>query len=146
MAKYSGTAAVVEWHYNGATYNLTGNFTKYEINNSADTIDVSSGNVTAMEYLPGMEDVTYSIDGFYGGAGAATVSMGTSQLAALHPRNQGTLVIGEFGTASGQPKLGGVAIVTSQPLTTPFGASGAIEVKHEFQGTGGMLWTHGSAF
>jgi hypothetical protein len=145
MAKFSGTALYVAWIHSGGTANLTGNFTTVEFNQTADTIDTTSGNATAKEYLPGLFDVTYTVNGLYGGT-AVAAAFGTAQLATLVPRSEGTIVIGPFGTVAGQPKYGGPAIVTGNPNTMPYGASGAYESNLEFQGNNGMYWNHGSAF
>jgi predicted secreted protein len=143
MPKYSGTAVQILWYYAGGTHDLTGNYTTVSMEETAETIDVSSGTAVYNEYLPGQGDVTYSVEGFWGGASGA---FGSAQLAALRPRNQGTIAIGPMGTAAGSPKLGGVAIVTSASLEAPFAASDAITYTVELQGTGGPVWTAGSVW
>lgn len=142
MPKYSGENVHVEWRDASGTILLSAMRTSFETNWSADTIETTSGAATYREYLAGLGDFAATWQGFYLGTAAP---FGTAALARLAPRSAGTLVWGEHGSVTGQPKRGFEVVITAHNLTMPFGDA-AITLALEFQGTGAPVFNYGAVW
>ena len=136
MATYiGGTALVLQWINANGTISIQNQYTKFTTPWTVDLVDTSAGSVTAKQYLPTLTDATADYEGFSDGKGSP---LGTSDLFQLEPGKAGTLVWAPFGTASGNPKGGGLAYVKSCEQDYPF--ANAVTVKITFQLSGTKLY------
>lgn len=125
MTAFSGSALYLAWVYSGGTVTLQGDFRQFEWTPSLSLIDSTAGADTFREYIPGI-----------GESGNIALSMvmqqnGTALIQALAKGNQGTLIYGPEGTASGKPKSTIPAISKGPAYTQPY--DDVVEFKVEFQ-------------
>jgi len=117
MARFSGSAMHLAWIWTGGTINLHSEFREFSYSPTLSLIDASAGSDTFRNYLPGIGE---------GGDISLTMVMptystgGTALLAALASGNQGTLIYGPEGTATGRPKVTIPAFSRGPSFTQPY--------------------------
>jgi hypothetical protein len=129
----TGESCVVQWHYNGGTYVLSGDFTNFSQEWSMQSADVTAGSDGGVYPIPTLEEFSFSLDSFYTGTADAS-----SIWAYVKPGYAGTIIFAPKGTAAPQPKGGGVCFVSSKPLAIPFNEG--ISRTVEFTGQGTLLY------
>lgn len=139
----AGTAAAIQWIHAGGTVSLLPNYTAYEFNQAAETVDTTSGAATWDEHLPSRRNWEMSLDLYWDNA-ATTGTGGTADLVKLTAGQLGVLAFGPQGTATGAAKYGGSVSVTGNNTKFPFDNPGAVTLS--FKGQGAPWFNHGSAW
>lgn len=139
--QYVGSSWYGTWITTGGTFVMSGNQTKFGLERTVDTVEVTAGSDTQKAYLPTVTDNKMSY-AYYDAGTAATA--GTAIANALKPNTQGTITFGPQGTATGKPKYQIAAVVTSQKIEYAFDAAALYEV--EFLGSGSWVIDHGGAY
>ncbi len=114
MTAFSGSALYLAWAYSGGTVMLQTDFRQFAWEPSLNLIDSTAGADTFQESIPGI--------GIPGNISLTTVmqSGGTALISALAKGNQGTLIFGPAGTATGQPKSSIPAISMGPRYSQPY--------------------------
>lgn len=132
--RYRGGAGLVaRWITAAGTYTVQDDYTKLDVDQSIDLIDVTAGNEADKTFITGIKDGTAKLD---------FIAQGTAGTAAelqMVPGTIGTFEYSPVGTAVGRPKRGWVAYVKSYGESLP--QAGRAEVSVEFQKTGPALYT-----
>jgi hypothetical protein len=112
--------------------NAIGEIRGFSIDETIDTVEDTSMGDASKSYLASIKDFSGSVDVLYDEAdtnGQTALSVGSSV----------TLNFAPEGTASGDVKLTGTAIVTGKSITSSF--DGLVESTITVQGTGGLTTT-----
>jgi hypothetical protein len=128
-----GDALVIEWIHSGGTAILSGQYRKVSVNSRADVIETTSGTASHREYAPGLAGFVIRFEGMNNGTASI---LGTAHLNALAPRTSGTVRLSPHGTASGQPRWTGAAIVTGRDLEFPYDELATVTI--EWRGSGAL--------
>lgn len=128
-----GAAGVMWFVHAGGTVQLTDQVRTVTVPQEADMIDTTSGNATTRTYIAGLGGWSMSYEGLSNGTASP---MGTVDEATLVPGLSGTVIVGPFGTATGQSKLSGAALVKSQSQDFPYDDVATTSL--EFQGSGAL--------
>lgn len=131
MPRFTGDSLVIEWIHSGGTALLSGQYRKVTISHRADVIEVTGGTVAHREYAPGLASFLVRFEGMNNGTAPV---LGTAHLNALAPRTAGTVRISPQGTAGGQPRWSGAAIVTARDLEFPYDELATVTI--EWRGSG----------
>ena len=131
--RYTGKDLYAEFICAAGTIALTGDQRSLTVDREADTVDVSAGADTDKSYLATLKDGTAEIEIIDQASVAAT-----GIEAAMPEGTGGTLLYGPAGTASGKPKRGFVAIVTSLSMEYPY--SDVVTYSISFQKSGTLLF------
>jgi hypothetical protein len=107
--RYSGSELYVEF----GGVDVGGVARQLVVREDVETYDVTTLADSARQFQTGLSNADFTLRILYEG----TV---TAARAALLPGTSGTLLWGQIGTASGNPKGGAVAIVTGSEITTPY--------------------------
>lgn len=135
-----GTAGAIQWIHAGGTVSLLPNFTELEFNLTGENEDTTSGALTWDTHLPTRRNWEVTGKMFWDDGS----TNGTADFSHLLPNELGVIAIGHLGTATGKPKLGGSASVTSFNTSMPFAAPMTAEFSLKGQGT--PYWVAGSAW
>lgn len=114
MTAFSGSALYLAWIYSGGTVTLHGDFRSFDWTPSLALIDSTAGSDSFREYIPGIGE---------GGDIALSCVMqasGTALITALARGNQGTILYGPEGTATGKPKSTIPAISKGPAYSQPY--------------------------
>lgn len=114
MTTFSGSAAYLAWLWNGGTAVLNSDYRQFDWTPSLALIDSTAGADGFREYLAGT-----------GEGGDISLSMvaqegGTALIGALGRGNEGTLLYGPEGTATGKPKFLIPAISKGPAYSQPY--------------------------
>tara|TARA_R100000734_G_scaffold15997_1_gene12075 strand:- start:460 stop:849 length:390 start_codon:yes stop_codon:yes gene_type:complete len=112
--------------------NAIGEIRSFSIDETIDTVEDTSMGDSAKSYLASIKDFSGSVDVLYDETdtnGQTALAVGASV----------TLNFAPEGTASGDVKLTGTAIVTGKSITSSF--DGLVEASITVQGTGGLTTT-----
>jgi|TARA_X000001382_G_scaffold49283_2_gene33358 hypothetical protein len=112
--------------------NAIGEIRGFSIDETIDTVEDSSMGDSSKSYLASIKDFSGSVDVLYDEAdtnGQVALAVGSSV----------TLNFAPEGSASGDVKLTGTAIVTGKSITSSF--DGLVESTITVQGTGGLTTT-----
>jgi hypothetical protein len=112
--------------------NAIGEIRGFSIDETIDTVEDTSMGDASKSYLASIKDFSGSVDVLYDEAdtnGQTALSVGSSV----------TLNFAPEGSASGDVKLTGTAIVTGKSITSSF--DGLVESTITVQGTGGLTTT-----
>ncbi len=112
--------------------NAIGEIRGFSIDETIDTVEDTSMGDASKSYLASIKDFSGSVDVLYDEAdtnGQTALAVGSSV----------TLNFAPEGTASGDVKLTGTAIVTGKSITSSF--DGLVESTITVQGTGGLTTT-----
>tara|TARA_R100001460_G_scaffold11852_3_gene27479 strand:+ start:2436 stop:2825 length:390 start_codon:yes stop_codon:yes gene_type:complete len=112
--------------------NDIGEIRSFSIDETIDTVEDTSMGDSAKSYLASIKDFSGSVDVLYDEAdlnGQTALAVGASV----------TLNFAPEGTASGDVKLTGTAIVTGKSISSSF--DGLVEASITVQGTGGLTTT-----
>ena len=112
--------------------NAIGEIRGFSIDETIDTVEDTSMGDASKSYLASIKDFSGSVDVLYDETdtnGQTALSLGASV----------TLNFAPEGTASGDVKLTGTAIVTGKSITSSF--DGLVESTITVQGTGGLTTT-----
>lgn len=139
--QYVGSSWYGTWTHSAGTAVLSGNQTKFGMERTVDTIEVTAGSDTQKAYLPTVTDNKFTYAYYDAGTAAAA---GTLLASVLKPNTQGTITFAPQGTATGKPKYQIAAVVTSQKIEYAFDAAALYEV--EFLGSGSWVKDHGDAY
>lgn len=111
MAEFTGKNLIVVF----ATVTLTGNHRTFSVTEEMGTVDASAGADAARSYVTTLKDGTATLEVL----GDDTAG-GPTWWAAVAPGTTGSLVYGEEGSTSGQPRHTASAIVTSRKKDAPY--------------------------
>jgi len=136
--QYVGSSWYGTWIYSGGTVVLSGNQTKFGMERTVDTVEVTAGSDTQKAYLPTVTDNKFSYAVYDAG------TAGSALAKSLTPNTNGTLTWGPQGTATGKPKFSIAAVVTSQKIEYAFDAAVLLEV--EFLGSGSYISDWGASY
>lgn len=106
---------------------LAGNFRSFSVTEEAGLVDASAGNDTARTYLKTLEDGTATLEVL---AQDDSVAIWT----AVRQGTVGSLVWGEEGTGSGQPRHTVNAIVSNRKKDMPYDDVVVITAEFQFSG------------
>lgn len=123
MAEFTGKNLSVTF---GGTA-LAGNFRTFSTTEEAGLVDASAGNDTARTYLKTLEDGTATLE-------VLAQDDSTAVWAAVRQGTSGSLVWGEEGTATGQPRHTVTALVSSRKKDSPYDDLVVITVEFQFSG------------
>jgi hypothetical protein len=135
MADFLGNGNYVGWNCgtalagtaSGGTIVLSGDYRQSTDTPSIDLVDVSAGADTSKTYLTSLKDGKYNLT-------MLSQTGGTVLLSCLEEGVQGTLTIGEEGTASGKPKTSFPAICMGAKRNIQY--ANAVEISVDFQQNG----------
>jgi hypothetical protein len=95
--EFAGSALYLEWIYNGGTTVLSAESRNFTYNETVETIDATAGSDATRRKLSSFKNATAALS-------MTAQSDGTALVTALAAGNRGTLIFGEAGTATGNPK------------------------------------------
>ena len=123
----AGQSMVLQWITTTyGTVNLATAFTTCNYTPNIEKVDVTSGADTYRTYISSFQDATASVTMYEQTGGTALAS-------ALGAGVMGTLIIGPYGTATGQRKITMPAMSDGAQYTYPF--AGAAEITVNFSST-----------
>lgn len=141
MAKFQmGTAGIIQWISAGGTITLNPNYTTWEMNQSGDNADTTSGSATWDTHNPTRQNWEMSMEMFFDDGS----TNGTADFSKLIVNTLGLIAVGPLGTATGKPKFGGSVSVTKHDLSGAF--ADPMTVALSFKGNGQPYWNQGSAW
>lgn len=114
----------------GSTYDLSGDYRKFEFDRSVDTVDMSAADDEARYMRPTKKVYKATLEALYRVEATATY-------AAVKEGVSGTLQWGENGTAVGQPKGEWPCLVKT--MTTPVEHEGEISISWTFESQGALI-------
>lgn len=126
-----GDALQIVWQTGGSVVRIDGDQTTFDVTWSSQSADLTAAVDAGVEEKPTIVELSYSLTSFYDSA------QGTAWLNVV-PGLEGTLLFGPQGTASGLPKGGSRAFVTSKSPSIPFN-DGVVQTV-EFRGQGTMIF------
>lgn len=136
----TGKNLYIQWIYatskGGApagTVTLQGRYRSFKFNSSLDKADITAGSDTERQYLDTIGDKTVDLKILYQGTAGSAVHR------ALAKRNWGSLIWGEEGTATGQPKHGMVCFIDKSDREDKYDSE--VEFDVSWQGSGAMLFS-----
>lgn len=110
---------------------ISADYRSFEVELTVDMVESSAGNAASKSYIAALKDGTAKMTYAYAG------TAGTAYSALLGVGEQGTLLWGAEGTATGKPKGGALAIVTSH--SKPMSYNELITRSVTWQFTGDLL-------
>lgn len=123
MAEFTGKNLVVT--FGGAA--LAADFRTFSANEEAGLVDASAGNDQARTYIKTLEDGTATLE-------LLAQDNSTAVWAAVRQGTSGSLVWGEEGSGTGQPRHTVNAIVSSRKKDMPYDDVVVITVEFQFSG------------
>lgn len=123
MAEFTGKNLVVTF---GGTA-LAGAFRTFSTTEEAGLVDASAGNDQARTYLKTLEDGTATLE-------VLSQDDSTAVWAAIRPGTAGSLVWGEEGSGTGQPRHTVNALVSSRQRDVPYDDVVVITAEFQFSG------------
>lgn len=123
MAEFTGKNLVVTF---GGTA-LAGAFRSFSTTEEAGLVDASAGNDQARTYLKTLEDGTATLE-------VLAQDDSTAVWAAVKPGTSGSLVWGEEGSGTGQPRHTVNAIVSSRKKDMPYDDIVVLTAEFQFSG------------
>jgi hypothetical protein len=136
--RHRGDTWYGDWIYPGGTVIISGDQKEFNVDRSAQTIDVSAASDAARNYILGLKDAKFTLNLFDTGIN------GTALAYALREGTSGTLRWGPQGSAAGKPKFARAAIVDSHKPKYPF--DGAVMLDVGLQGTGDFISDYGAVW
>lgn len=133
MAEFSGSALYAQWIWSGGTVVLSSDYRQLQDAPTVNLINTTAGSDASETYIVDRAD------------GQVTVTMleqsgGTATIAALKEGNGGTLIWGESGTVSNNPKTTVPAICMGAQRNVQY--NNVVEISVTFQQNGAR--TYGS--
>jgi hypothetical protein len=116
MNEFAGSAMYLAWVWSGGTVQLETKFRNFSWKPTLEWIDASGGSDAFEVMLPGIgrgSDIPYTRVMPEGTAG-------TALLGAVATRNEGTLIYGPAGTATGNPKFEIPAVSGGPAIDQPY--------------------------
>lgn len=132
MARFSGSALVVQWIDASGTVVISGTQKTLDVEDGIDTIDVTGGADQHRTYVSGVKDGTASMTLWDNG------TAGTATYARLASGSAGTLVWSPAGTQTGASRYSKPGIVTKNKRGYPFDDGVARDLEWQF--TGVYVW------
>jgi hypothetical protein len=137
----AGYIGFIAWGQAG-TVILTPDFTTFTWSIKQDKAETTRGSQGWATAIPTIKSWSWSLEMFYDDS--ATGAGGTAALYALSNYGQGTLMVGEFGTAAGKPKRGGLTIIAEVSDDDAF--SDPMKWKVSGDGNGTPAWNYGGTW
>jgi len=132
-----GKDAWVGWIDGSGTVSIGGDRRNLDITREVMTTNMEAGNDTAAAQKATLFHYAAELTVFYSG------TAGTAVANRLKEGNEGTLVYGPLGSATGRPKGGFPAVVVSQNRAIPF--PDGIEITYSFEGQGELSYDENTA-
>jgi hypothetical protein len=132
MAEYRGSALLVEWIGTWGTVDCSAQYKKISFTHEADMLDSSAGTVQYREFIPGL--LQWSISGDFLQNGTSTPIGGTQFVSLFLPGQSGTVRVSPGGTATGNQKYTGAALLKTASQEFPF--DDVVTTTIEWQGNG----------
>lgn len=138
MAKHTGSALYLAFVHSGGTIVFSGTaglYRSFDDGYSVDKADSTAAANTDKEYLPTVRDKTLSWE--FLSNGTATPG-GTATAAAMRPGSFGSVLWGEMGNSSGQPKGCAYGFVEKFDVSHPY--DDVVMVSVGFQRSGPLVF------
>lgn len=113
----AGPTMDIRWVDSGGTLALVAQYRNLTKNDEADMLDSSAGTVTFREFIAGLRQWNVDYEGLNNGT---DTPLGTADIVRLAPQTRGTIIISEFGTASGNFRILGEALIQSANNEWPY--------------------------
>lgn len=138
MAEFRGGPNMyADFVYSGGTISFATQYRNISITDEADMIDSTAGAVSFREFIAGLRQVTVAVEALHNGTASP---FGTADIAALAPGGSGTVRVAPFGTATGQAKYSGAALIKNRNHEYPYDDVVPLNVEFQVSGT----WSEGA--
>ena len=130
MPAYSGKNLYINWIYSGGTVTISGDYRTLDYTPSIDLYDQTAGSDEAKTYITGVKSGQAKLVALMQAGGTAVSN-------ALAEGNEGTLIVGPEGTATGKQKLTIPAIAMGAKVRIPYNNN--VELSCDFTQNGARV-------
>lgn len=117
LSVVSGDLLFGRYVSSAGTIDFATQYQKYTLKSEAEMLDSSAGSNQYRTFVAGRKKWTVSLNGLFAGTGTP---MGTADLKNLREGTSGTIYLAPLGTATGQRRIYGAALVQSRQLDFDF--------------------------